>query len=118
MTVESVASVETVPTCAYPGCTMPPEPHAPDAQGPAPRYCGHPEHNALGAFRKFRAKRQQRKEDKRAAAEAKKAAERAAKGGGGAGRRAGPGRRGGAPAARTCPRRRCVRAGPGGSHDQ
>ncbi|MCC5476430.1 hypothetical protein [Streptomyces barringtoniae] len=80
MTVESVASVETVPTCAYPGCTMPPEPHAPDAQGPAPRYCGHPEHNALGAFRKFRAKRQQRKEDKRAAAEAKKAAERAAKG--------------------------------------
>ncbi|MGW2701633.1 hypothetical protein [Streptomyces sp. NPDC001340] len=77
MTVESV---ETAPTCAYPGCTMPPVPHAPDAQGPAPRYCGHPEHNALGAFRKFRAKRQQRKEDKRAAAEAKKAAEGAAKG--------------------------------------
>ncbi|MGV4987868.1 hypothetical protein ACVB8X_33085 [Streptomyces sp. NRAIS4] len=48
---------------------MPPEPHAPDAQGPAPRYCGHLEHNALGAFRKFRAKRLQRKEDKRAAAE-------------------------------------------------
>ncbi|MFE5814022.1 hypothetical protein ACFQ6S_11530 [Streptomyces sp. NPDC056479] len=73
MTVEN--TVETVPTCAYPGCTNPPESPAPDAQGPAPRYCGHPEHNALGAFRKFRAKRQQRKEDKRAAAEAKKAAE-------------------------------------------
>ncbi|MEU6665267.1 hypothetical protein [Streptomyces sp. NPDC046727] len=77
MTVESV---ETAPTCAYPGCTHAPEPQAPDAQGPVPRYCGHPEHNALGAFRKFRAKRQQRKEDKRAAAEAKKAAEAAAKG--------------------------------------
>ncbi|MBG0852175.1 hypothetical protein I2W78_10070 [Streptomyces spinoverrucosus] len=72
MTAEN--TVETVPTCAYPGCTNPPEPAAPDAQGPASRYCGHPEHNALGAFRKFRAKRQQRKEDKRAAAEAKKAA--------------------------------------------
>ncbi|MFI9610547.1 hypothetical protein ACIHCM_02360 [Streptomyces sp. NPDC052023] len=74
MTVESV---ETVPTCAYPGCTNPPEAPAPGAQGPAPRYCPHPEHNALGAFRKFRAKRQQRKEDKRAAAEAKKAAKQA-----------------------------------------
>ncbi|MBL1094725.1 MULTISPECIES: hypothetical protein [Streptomyces] len=71
MTVESV---ETVPTCAYPGCTNTPEPPAPDAQGPAPRYCRHPEHNALGAFRTFRAKRQQRKEDKRAAAKAKDAA--------------------------------------------
>ncbi|UKY54713.1 hypothetical protein [Streptomyces inhibens] len=73
-------TVETVPTCAYPGCTHPPELPAPDAQGPAPRYCGHPEHNALGAFRKFRAKRQQRKEDKRVAAEAKKAATEDAKG--------------------------------------
>ncbi|MEV0227669.1 hypothetical protein [Streptomyces sp. NPDC050704] len=73
-------TVETVPTCAYPGCTNPPEPPATDAQGPAPRYCEHPEHNALGAFRKFRAKRQQRKEDKRVAAEAKKAAKEAAKG--------------------------------------
>ena len=77
MTVEH--SVETVPTCAYPGCTNPPEAPAPGAQGPAPRYCGHPEHNALGAFRKFRAKRQQRKEDKRVAAEAKKAAKEEAK---------------------------------------
>ncbi|MGP4050844.1 hypothetical protein [Streptomyces sp. 2A115] len=73
-------TVETVPTCAYPGCTNPPEPPATDAQGPAPRYCEHPEHNALGAFRKFRAKRQQRKEDKRVAAEAKKTAKEAAKG--------------------------------------
>ncbi|MEV0641513.1 hypothetical protein AB0I77_42640 [Streptomyces sp. NPDC050619] len=73
-------TVETVPTCAYPGCTNPPEPPATDAQGPAPRYCEHPEHNALGAFRKFRAKRQQRKEDKRVAAEAKRAAKEAAKG--------------------------------------
>ncbi|MFI6931978.1 hypothetical protein [Streptomyces sp. NPDC050287] len=73
-------TVETVPTCAYPGCTNPPEPQAPDAQGTAHRYCEHPEHNALGAFRKFRAKRQQRKEDKRTAAEAKKAAKEAAKG--------------------------------------
>ncbi|MFJ7075667.1 hypothetical protein [Streptomyces sp. NPDC098781] len=72
MTVETASTA--VPTCAYPGCTNPTEPPAPDAQGPASRYCGHPEHNALGAFRKFRAKRQQRKEDKRAAAEAKKAA--------------------------------------------
>lgn len=77
MTVEST---ETVPTCAYPGCTNPAEPHAHGAQGPAPRYCEHPEHNALGAFRKFRAKRQQRKEDKRVAAEAKKAAKDEAKG--------------------------------------
>ncbi|QES46999.1 hypothetical protein DEJ50_03150 [Streptomyces venezuelae] len=71
MTVETV---ETVPTCAYPGCTHAPEPKAPGAEGPASRYCDHPDHNALGAFRKFRAKRQQRKEDKRAAAKAKKAA--------------------------------------------
>ncbi|MFF5483181.1 hypothetical protein ACFY5C_38530 [Streptomyces sp. NPDC012935] len=77
MTVEST---ETVPTCAYPGCTNPPEPHAHGAQGPASRYCGHPEHNALGAFRKFRAKRQQRKEDKRVAAEAEKAAKDEARG--------------------------------------
>ncbi|MFF4231048.1 hypothetical protein [Streptomyces sp. NPDC001820] len=67
-------TVETVPTCAYPGCTNPPESPAPGVQGPEPRYCQHPDHNALGAFRKFRAKRMQRKEDKRAAAEAKKAA--------------------------------------------
>ncbi|WP_369275710.1 hypothetical protein AB5J55_42280 [Streptomyces sp. R11] len=77
MTVEST---ETIPTCAYPGCTNPPEPHAHGGQGPVPRYCEHPEHNALGAFRKFRAKRQQRKEDKRVAAEAKKAAKDEAKG--------------------------------------
>ncbi|MEU8822555.1 hypothetical protein [Streptomyces sp. NPDC048636] len=70
----TVQTTETVPTCAYPGCTNPPEPPAPGAQGPAPRYCPHPDHNALSAFRKFRAKRQQRKEDKRAAAEARKAA--------------------------------------------
>ncbi|MCM2422622.1 hypothetical protein [Streptomyces sp. RKAG293] len=70
-----------VPTCAYPDCTNPPEPPAPDAQGPAPRYCRHPDHNALGAFRKFRAKRTQRKEDKHAAATAKKAAKEEAKGG-------------------------------------
>ncbi|MER5474734.1 hypothetical protein [Streptomyces sp. NPDC002685] len=74
-------TTETVPTCAYPGCTNPPEPPAPDAQGPASRYCEHPDHNALGAFRKFRAKRTQRKEDKRAAAAAKKAAEEEAKDG-------------------------------------
>ncbi|MFI1280040.1 hypothetical protein ACH4U5_04640 [Streptomyces sp. NPDC020858] len=79
MTAETV---ETVHVCAYPGCTNPPEPQAPDAQGPAPRYCEHPEHNALGAFRKFRAKRQQRKEDKRAAAETKKAAKDGANGAG------------------------------------
>ncbi|MFJ8207714.1 hypothetical protein [Streptomyces sp. NPDC096033] len=71
MTVETLA---TAPTCAYPGCTHAPEPKAPGTEGPAPRYCGHPDHNALGAFRKFRAKRQQRKEDKRAAADARKAA--------------------------------------------
>ncbi|MFJ8159926.1 hypothetical protein ACIRBY_03240 [Streptomyces sp. NPDC096136] len=71
MTAETV---ETIHTCAYPGCTHPPEPQAPDAQGPAPRYCEHPEHDALGAFRKFRARRQKRKEDKRAAAETMKAA--------------------------------------------
>ncbi|NGO43216.1 hypothetical protein [Streptomyces ureilyticus] len=70
---------ETVPTCAYPGCTNAPEPPAPGAQGPAPRYCRHPEHNALGAFRKFRAKRTQRKEDKRSVAAAKKAAKEEAK---------------------------------------
>ncbi|MFL5993771.1 MAG: hypothetical protein ACJ736_05540 [Streptomyces sp.] len=73
-------TVETAPTCAYPGCTNPAEPQAPDAQGTAHHYCEHPEHNALGAFRKFRAKRQQRKEEKRTAAEAKKAAKEAAKG--------------------------------------
>ncbi|MFJ8636879.1 hypothetical protein [Streptomyces sp. NPDC093568] len=77
MTVEQTA--EHVPTCAYPGCTNPPEPASPGAQGHAPRYCGHPEHNALGAFRKFRAKRQQRKEERRVAAEAKKAAKEDAK---------------------------------------
>ncbi|MFG2848116.1 hypothetical protein ACGF12_33845 [Kitasatospora sp. NPDC048296] len=77
MTVETV---DTVPTCAYPGCTHAPEPKAPGAEGPASRYCGHPDHNALGAFRKFRAKRQQRKEDKRAAAEAEKAAQEEVKG--------------------------------------
>lgn len=70
---------ETVPTCAYPGCTHAPEPKTPGAEGPASRYCDHPDHNALGAFRKFRAKRQQRKEDKRAAAEAKKGAKEEAK---------------------------------------
>ncbi|MFD9036434.1 hypothetical protein ACFVZW_35665, partial [Streptomyces sp. NPDC059567] len=77
MTVETV---DTVPTCAYPGCTHAPEPKAPGEEGPASRYCDHPDHNALGAFRKFRAKRQQRKEDKRAAAEARKAAKEEAKG--------------------------------------
>ncbi|WP_330174282.1 hypothetical protein OG875_12465 [Streptomyces sp. NBC_01498] len=64
----------TVPTCAYPDCDNPAEP---GTEGAAHRYCGHPDHNALGAFRKFRAKRQQRKEDKRAAAEAKNAAKSA-----------------------------------------
>ncbi|KIF04557.1 hypothetical protein PL81_18095 [Streptomyces sp. RSD-27] len=78
MTVETV---ETAPTCAYPGCTHAPEPKAPGAEGPASRYCDHPDHNALGAFRKFRAKRQQRKEDKRAAADARKAAKEEANGG-------------------------------------
>lgn len=63
----------TVPTCAYPDCDNPAEP---GTEGAAHRYCAHPEHNALGAFRKFRAKRQQRKEDKRAATEAKNAAKR------------------------------------------
>ncbi|MFJ6631797.1 hypothetical protein ACIQMR_10425 [Streptomyces sp. NPDC091376] len=77
MTVETV---ETIPNCAYPGCTNPPEPHTAGAQGPAPRYCPHPDHNALGAFKKFRAKRLQRKEDRRAAAEAKKAAKDGAQG--------------------------------------
>ncbi|MEU2491247.1 hypothetical protein [Streptomyces sp. NPDC007883] len=76
----TVQTVETAPTCAYPGCTHAPEPKAPGAEGPASRYCDHPGHNALGAFRKFRAKRQQRKEDKRAAAEAQKAAQEEAKG--------------------------------------
>lgn len=76
----TVDTVETVPTCAYPGCTHAPEPKAPGEEGPASRYCDHPDHNALGAFRKFRAKRQQRKEDKRAAADAKKAAKEEAKG--------------------------------------
>ncbi|MCC2270998.1 hypothetical protein LKM28_32500 [Streptomyces sp. CT1-17] len=75
----TVGSVETVPTCAYPGCEMPAEAPAPGAQGPAPHFCPDPEHNSLGAFRKIRAKRQQRKEDKRVATEAKKAAKRAAK---------------------------------------
>ncbi|MEJ8661071.1 hypothetical protein [Streptomyces sp. MS1.AVA.4] len=77
MTVETI---ETIPNCAYPGCTNPPEPPTAGAQGPAPRYCPHPDHNALGAFRKFRAKRLQRKEDRRAAAEAKKAAKEGAQG--------------------------------------
>ncbi|MFE9287313.1 hypothetical protein ACF1HU_14895 [Streptomyces olivaceus] len=75
----TVGSVETVPTCAYPGCEMPAESPAPGAQGPAPHFCPDPEHNSLGAFRKIRAKRQQRKEDKRVATEAKKAAKKAAK---------------------------------------
>ncbi|MFH7595721.1 hypothetical protein WDV06_11545 [Streptomyces racemochromogenes] len=81
MTVETV---ETAPTCAYPGCTHAPEPKAPGTEGPASRYCDHPDHNALGAFRKFRAKRQQRKEDKRAAADARKAAKEGANGAAGA----------------------------------
>ncbi|AZQ38551.1 hypothetical protein EJ357_38075 [Streptomyces cyaneochromogenes] len=68
----STNAVETAaPTCSYPDCTQPAEP---GAQGTGPHFCGHPEHNALGAFRKFRAKRQQRKEEKRAAARAKEAA--------------------------------------------
>ncbi|WP_217163942.1 hypothetical protein [Streptomyces sp. AC512_CC834] len=71
--------METVPTCAYPGCDMPAESPAPGAQGPAPHFCPDPEHNSLGAFRKIRAKRQQRKEDKRVASEAKKAAKKATK---------------------------------------
>jgi hypothetical protein len=65
-----MTTVENVPTCAYPDCTNAPEQPAPGTQGPAPRYCAHPDHNALSAFRRFRAKRQQRKDDKRAAAEA------------------------------------------------
>ncbi|MFC8308585.1 hypothetical protein ACFUMJ_12560 [Streptomyces olivaceus] len=77
----TVGSVETVPTCAYPGCEMPAESPAPGAQGPAPHFCPDPEHNSLGAFRKIRAKRQQRKADKREAAEAKRAAKKAAKDG-------------------------------------
>ncbi|MFJ8630823.1 hypothetical protein [Streptomyces sp. NPDC093568] len=68
----STNAVETAaPTCSYPDCTQPADP---GAQGAGPHFCGHPEHNALGAFRKFRAKRQQRKEEKRAAAMAKEAA--------------------------------------------
>ncbi|WP_040905759.1 hypothetical protein [Streptomyces griseoflavus] len=68
----STNSVETpAPTCSYPDCTQPAEP---GAQGAGPHFCGHPDHNALGAFRKFRAKRQQRREEKRAAAKAKEAA--------------------------------------------
>lgn len=68
----STNAVETAaPTCSYPDCTQPAEP---GAQGAGPHFCGHPDHNALGAFRKFRAKRQQRKEEKRAAAKAKEAA--------------------------------------------
>ncbi|MEU4049867.1 hypothetical protein AB0F09_11770 [Streptomyces olivaceus] len=77
----TAGSVETVPTCAYPGCEMPAESPAPGAQGPAPHFCPDPEHNSLGAFRKIRAKRQQRKADKREAAGAKKAAKKAAKDG-------------------------------------
>lgn len=46
MTVETV---KTIPNCAYPGCTNPPEPPTAGTQGPAPRYCPHPDHNALGA---------------------------------------------------------------------
>ncbi|MEU4269151.1 hypothetical protein [Streptomyces sp. NPDC026092] len=61
-------TVETLPRCAYPECTNHPE--APTPDNPAPRYCAHPDHNALGAFRFFRAKRQQRKEEKRQAAKA------------------------------------------------
>ncbi|MEW2418260.1 hypothetical protein AB0953_31835 [Streptomyces sp. NPDC046866] len=80
LTSMTAETIETVPTCAYPGCTHAPEPKAPDAEGPASRYCDHPDHNALGAFRKFRAKRQQRKEDKRAAAAVRKAAEEQARG--------------------------------------
>lgn len=67
-------TVETAPTCAYPDCTQPAEPPTPGAQQHAPRFCAHPDHHALGAFRKFRARRQQRKEDKRAATEARKEA--------------------------------------------
>ncbi len=66
-------TVETLPLCGYPECTNHPE--APTADNPAPRYCAHPDHNALGAFRTFRAKRQQRKDEKRQAAEVKKAAQ-------------------------------------------
>lgn len=65
-------TVETLPLCAYPECANHPE--APTPGNPEPRYCAHPDHNALGAFRRFRAKRQQRKDEKRQAAEARKAA--------------------------------------------
>ncbi|MER6200109.1 hypothetical protein ABT234_22405 [Streptomyces sp. NPDC001586] len=65
-------TVETLAVCSYPDCTHPVE--APTPANPEPHYCAHPEHNALGAFRKFRAARQQRKEEKRLASEAKKAA--------------------------------------------
>ncbi|WP_327737367.1 hypothetical protein OG749_30280 [Streptomyces nojiriensis] len=64
-------TVETLPLCAYPECTNHPE--APTPGNPEPAYCAHPDHNALGAFRRFRAKRQQRKDEKRRAAEVKKA---------------------------------------------
>ncbi|GGS39441.1 hypothetical protein Snoj_82390 [Streptomyces nojiriensis] len=63
-------TVETLPLCAYPECTNHPE--APTPGNPEPAYCAHPDHNALGAFRRFRAKRQQRKDEKRRAAEVKK----------------------------------------------
>lgn len=63
-------TVETLPLCAYPECTNHPEPPTPG--NPEPTYCAHPDHNALGAFRRFRAKRQQRKDEKRRAAEAEK----------------------------------------------
>ncbi|MDX8033022.1 hypothetical protein SK803_22630 [Lentzea sp. BCCO 10_0856] len=59
-----MTTAETVPACAYPGCTNPAEPGA-----QAPPFCEHPDHHALGAFRKFREKRRQRKEEKRGAAE-------------------------------------------------
>lgn len=59
-------------TCAYPGCELPPLAPVPGSGEPAPQYCDHPEHNALGAFRQFRARRKQRKWDKVEAKAAKK----------------------------------------------
>ncbi|WP_405812261.1 hypothetical protein OG524_33430 [Streptomyces sp. NBC_01520] len=70
----TIPSAETITPCTYPGCTNPAEPLPAGAPAGATRFCPDPEHNSLGAFRKFRAKRQQRKEDRRAAAKTKEAA--------------------------------------------
>lgn len=67
----STQTAQPAHTCSYPGCTQPAEP---GTEGATHHFCTHPEHNALGLFRRFRAKRQQRKADKRMAAEVGNAA--------------------------------------------